>query len=438
MKKILYLILTVTCCISCDDYLDVKPVGQVIPNSVEEYRSFLTAAYSISTPNKILTTYRTDELALSFNAPGIEQYEDLFIWNDLNPSPLAQSFPYGSFYNIIFYANHIIKSSGAIEGDQVAVNQLVGEAHALRALQYFELINLYAKPYNSATSSTDAGVPITTFYDADREYPVSTVAEVYTLILSDLEEAENLIHIDEQLLGYNYRFSELSIKAFKARLYLYKQEWQKALDYANYALAIKSELQDLNTNITMMPSEYNGVESILALETVASFDLVNNASISDDLVSAYHPSDDLRFDLYFKQKLDGSLRSKKSAETKFKVSYRTSELYLIRAEALVHLQKPDLAKESLLHLAKNRYTPQGFDAYGLIVDALNSENLLEEILEERRREFAIEGHRWNDLRRTNQPEITKRFDGVTYTLKKNDARYVIPFPKDAVINNPDL
>ena len=32
--------------VSCDDYLDLEPVGKVIPKSVEDYRSFLTTAYA--------------------------------------------------------------------------------------------------------------------------------------------------------------------------------------------------------------------------------------------------------------------------------------------------------------------------------------------------------------------------------------------------------
>lgn len=438
MKKILYLIVTLLCCVSCSDYLDIEPVGQVIPNTQEEFRSFLTSAYSITTSQKVLTTYRTDELSLSNDAQGVEQYEDIFIWNDLNPSPLTQSFPYGSFYNIIFYTNYIINNKEAIEGDKTTIDQLVGEAHALRALQYFELINLYAKPYHPSTANTDAGVPITTYYDTDKNYPVSSVEEVYRLIVSDLDQAESLITIEQQPVGYHYRFSTLAIKAFKARVYLYQQDWQKAIDYANEALAIKSDLQNLQTENDILPSEYNSIESILALETVASFDLVSNASISDDLIRAYTPSEDLRYALYFTEKSNGKVHSTKSSETKFKVSYRTSELYLIHAEAWMHLNNPNQAKTAVLELASNRYTAQGLEVYKQKLDTLNEDDLLQEILEERRREFAIEGHRWNDLRRTTQPEITKFYDGVRYILEEKDERYVIPFPNDAIINNPEL
>jgi len=438
MKKIIYSIFITLSFISCDDYLDIEPVGQVIPTTVEDFRSFLTTAYATAKEHKVLTTYRTDELALSADASGVEQYEDLFIWNDLNPSPLSSVFPYASFYTTVFYANHVINSEATIEGDQLAKDQLIGEAYALRAMQYFELINLYAEPYSKVTASTDAGVPITTEYDAEKDYPVKTVEEVYTLILNDLSQAESLINVQKQDLGYNYRFSVVAIKAFKSRVYLYQQEWQKAIDFANEALAINAEAQNLNVETSIMPSEYNSVESILALETVASFDIVHNTTISNTLIDAYNQSEDLRFSLYFNKNTDGSFNSNKSAETKFKVSYRTAELHLNIAECLAMLDKDVLAKEELIAFAENRYTIDGFNAYKTTVNSLNSSDLITEILEERRREFAIEGQRWNDLRRTTQPKLTKIFNGVTYTLDKNDERYVIPFPSDAIINNPNL
>lgn len=46
MKKYIYILfVTIITLVSCDDYLDIEPVGQVIPKSVEDYRSFLTTAY---------------------------------------------------------------------------------------------------------------------------------------------------------------------------------------------------------------------------------------------------------------------------------------------------------------------------------------------------------------------------------------------------------
>ena len=438
MKKLLYFFTLIIGLTSCDDYLEVQPVGQVIPKSVEDYRSFLTSAYSITNLGKILTSYRSDELRLNPNASGIEQYEDIFIWNDRNASPLTRSFPYGSFYTIIFYCNHIIENQNNIEGDQNSIDQLVGEAYALRAMQYFELVNLYAKPYDKNATNEEPAVPIVTKYDAEKAYPKESLEDVYTQILTDLEQAQALVKVSQQEEGLNYRFSKIAVLAFRARVALYQQDWEEAIAFSEEALSIKSGIQNLNDNASIMPSEYNSVESILALENVADLELVAKASISDDLIAAYDPESDLRFSLYFEQYNDGRYHSKKSAQNKFKVSYRTSELYFIIAESLAHLNQTDSAKETLLDFAENRYTPSGFSAYQDFINTLDNESLLTEILKERRREFAIEGHRWNDLRRTTQPEIRKTYNGNSYTLEEGDERYTLLLPNDAIINNPDL
>ena len=64
--------------------------------------------------------------------------------------------------------------------------------------------------------------------------------------------------------------------------------------------------------------------------------------------------------------------------------------------------------------------------------------LLDFIAQERQREFAVEGHRWFDLRRTTQKQIIHTFNGENYTLIENDPRYTLPFPLDARLNNPEL
>lgn len=435
--KYIYLFLLVST-ISCSDYLDIEPVGQVIPKSVQEYRSFLTSAYGIPKSHKVLTTYSSDELQLSKSAQGIEQYKDIFTWNNTNPNPQTRSFPYTSFYTTIFYTNHVINNEDNMEGDSNTKNQLVGEAYALRAIQYFDLVNLYAKPYSKSTANTDMGVPITTEYDSEKEYPKQTVKKVYDLILEDITEAEKRINVSQQEIGYNYRFSTIAVKSLKARVLLYQNKWQQAIDAAEEALAIKSTLINLNTDNSKMPSEYNSVESILALDIVSSFDIATNAQISNDLINSYDKVNDLRFGLYFSKSNNNGYNAIKNSNIKFKCSYRTSELYLNIAEALTQLNKIDLAKAKLIEFTKTRYTPEGWNTYKTNINSLNKDDLLTEILKERKREFAIEGHRWNDLRRTTQKQIIKTYNGKTYSLKQNDERYTIPFPKNAVINNPNL
>ncbi|MNT99206.1 SusD family protein [compost metagenome] len=69
---------------------------------------------------------------------------------------------------------------------------------------------------------------------------------------------------------------------------------------------------------------------------------------------------------------------------------------------------------------------------------MSKEQLLDAVLLERKRELALEGLRWYDLKRTTRPSITHASFGRTVTLQQNDPRYVIRYPQEAINNNPDL
>ena len=77
------------------------------------------------------------------------------------------------------------------------------------------------------------------------------------------------------------------------------------------------------------------------------------------------------------------------------------------------------------------------------VSGLSQEAMREKIIHERRMELAFEGHRWFDLRRTTRPEVIKNYmdadwNSLTVTIRQDDPKYIIPYPKEAIQNNPEL
>lgn len=89
-------------------------------------------------------------------------------------------------------------------------------------------------------------------------------------------------------------------------------------------------------------------------------------------------------------------------------------------------------------LLKNRYTPTVYLQRQQAIAAMSNDELINEILTERYRELAFEGHRWFDLRRTTEPAITKTYKGTSYTLQQGDSRYTLRFPSEAVEANPAI
>ncbi|KAF2517002.1 RagB/SusD family nutrient uptake outer membrane protein [Flavobacterium foetidum] len=421
---------------SCDDYLDVQPVGRVIPETLEQYRAVITKAYHGYPEHKSLSAVRTDELAIDEFGDEINRYKDIYIWKDANPDANTISFQYGALYNTIFYTNVIINEAPGKLSNSAEKNQLIGEAYALRAMAYFDLINLFGKPYNATTSGSDKGVPLALKIDLEQVYAAQSVEVIYNQVISDTEKAENLINLNTQPTGKNYRFSKAALYSLESRIYLYQQQWQKSLDAANKALAIKNELVDLKATATLT-TKYDSKESILALEDGYNTGLKRLFYASADLIGSYTRTADLRFPLYFSA--SGSrFRIQKGGNNDQRCSFRTSELYLTKAETSLKLNNIADAKTTIISFVKNRYTTAAFTQLESDINAMNAADLNTFILAERKREFAAEGHRWFDLRRTTQQPIVHSFNGEDFTLIQNDPRYTIIYPADARLNNPNL
>lgn len=422
--------------VSCDRFLDIQPEGKVIPTTVEDYRKVLTSAYSKYPSHKSLSALRTDEVNIDENTSDFISYREIAMWKDANTDQATTEFPWVSFYSVVFYLNQIINEGSKTMSESPEKQQILAEAYALRAYTYFDMVNLYGKPYNSATASTDRGVPVTLDIDLEQVLKPSSVQAVYDQIHADMSKAEGLMVEQKQAAGVNYRFSKVALLALEARTALYQGDWNKALAYSDQALAIKGEISNLNT-VNTAPNHFASPESILALDNAFNSSVQNLSFASADLLAKYNSTTDKRFKLYF-EKSGSKYKVIKGGSSDFRVSFRTSEMYFIKSEALLKQNRLDEAKQTLLTVLKNRYTPDGYTAVQNQINPMNAAEFMTFISDERLREFALEGQRWFDLRRADQRKITHTVNGQDYILQQNDPRYTIEYPMSAKKNNPNL
>ncbi|MDM1532455.1 RagB/SusD family nutrient uptake outer membrane protein [Myroides marinus] len=425
--------------VSCDDFLDIEPQGKVIPKTVEDFRNVMSSAYNKYPRHKSLTNFRTDEVRIiideeSTNFLGVK---DTYTYQDVNPGKDAKSYGYLQFYESIFYASQtIISGSQTMQpGDQK--EQLLGEAYGLRALAYFDLTNLYVKPYDKNTATTDLAIVLQNEIDIENQKPRSTMAEVYAQIHSDIDNAKKHLKVTIYEEGKNYRFTLAAIYALEAKVNLYQKDYEAALVSVDKALTYKSELQDINMDTKTSVASFKSVESILALEEGLDYSLQTTALVSDELYNIYDRENDLRFATSFEKVREGYI-SKKTGTGEMKSSFRTSELYIIKAEALGHLNRLAEAKSTIEKLIVSRYKPEAAVKVKQKLSGLDQKGFISFILDERNKEFALEGHRWYDLRRLHQKQIVHKFGNETFTLSENDLRYTLPFPQEARENNPNL
>ena len=444
MKRYIYHIigicLTLTILAGCDDFLDIQPTGKVIPKTGREYRALLTEAYSAIPSDRGKTVFRTDELILdnqNTTTEGLNSFLHIWLWLDDESADGTSSFGWRSFYYVSYIANTIIENGETMtEATSTERSQLIGEAYMLRAYMHFVLVNLYGEPYTHCDPVTSKAIPLKLNSDVNATLKRNTVEEIYTSILSDINKAKELLNVDTWDEGFTYRFNRLSIDAFLAKVYLYMGDWDNAYQYASNVITQHGDLEDLTTS-SVLPSHYKSVEAILSMENIMPAIYQTEGRINTELLNLYR-SGDMRKSKYYRQVTASISTLQKGGNNEYRCTFRSSEFYLIAAEAALELEDLDNARLHLTTLMKARYHKNIFPKEETKVNNMNQDELRQEIQDERFRELAFEGHRWFDLRRTTQPVLTKKYQNSTYTLEQNDSRYTLRIPSEAIEANPGL
>lgn len=271
---------------SCKKYLDVLPDNRAELNNTEKIAKMLVSAYPQSSyvmPAE-LSSDNVDDYGPS-NPNGNRFMAQLFNWEDVTEASNDDTkFLWGACYSAIASANAAL---AAIEeqGNPASLSAQRGEALVARAYSHFILVNMFAQHYSPTKSATDFGITYMTKSETtlNPKYSRNTVAEVYNLMINDIEEGLPLIN-DASYANANvakYHFNKSAANAFAARLYLYKGEWQKAVDYATASFnnAPASYLKDWATiaatssDFLKTAREYNAstVKANFLISTPASY-----------------------------------------------------------------------------------------------------------------------------------------------------------------------
>ena len=132
-------------------------------------------------------------------------------------------------YQAIVGCNKVIEL--VAEGESTEQDQLIGENYYLRAYAFFEMVNVFGRPYSQGRSNL--GIPLKLTTDINDLPDRSTVGEVYDQVVSDLLKAESLMTINKS----NSYATKEAAQALLSRVYLYMEENQKAIDYANKVIS---------------------------------------------------------------------------------------------------------------------------------------------------------------------------------------------------------
>ncbi len=498
MKKNLYLIVIsfIVLFTACNDFLDVDPNLRAKLETKEDVAKLLVNAYPKANPMLIMEVM-SDNVADNQTwispslAPLVERNLYQSFWWEIATEE-AQDTPtnfWNSCYEAIAHANLAIEFiEGHDNPDNFAAE--LGEALVCRAYAHFMLTVLFCKPYNPATAASDLGVPYPT--DPEKEtykhYQRETLEKTYELIEKDLLRGLPLLD-DANYKVRKYHFNKSAANAFASRFYLFKQDWRKAVDYANLSLGNSevSLLRDWNGEYAGMTDRdreaiyTNQTEAANLLLTEAAswwpyysyFRYIVTSPISSEIYGGgtknvtggyFVAMPNLKWnggvDETFVLKLKGWERFTSIDQTSYYLYqmvtlFSAEEVLLNRAEGYAMLGKSDSVCHDLnIYYSKRiraynaatndvtvdkinsfaqRYLTNDLSPVGYTMDNTNQMNQVKVIVDTRRKEFIHEGNRWYDIKRFNIEVTHTSYDkSKSDVLRKDDPRRELQIPTDAL------
>ncbi len=426
---------------SCNKFLDTPtPKTEVVDELVFNNDKNATAAVTGLYISMNALNYQWANVMMNFVAGihadevyYVSPYEDYDVFGQarlLPNSTYVERF-WNSIYGYIYTTNACVEGLTATTGVTPALkDQLLGEAHFMRAYFYFYLVNMYG----------DVPLVLTTDYRVSQSLPREKTEVVYNQVVQDLKTAK-------QLLGDNYpngnrvRPNKTAASALLSRVYLYRHEYALAeaeasavIGNGNYAL-----LQNLN-NVFLA----NSREAIFQLQSVnvaggrntweANVGVPAGATGGPlfrldtvNLIPKFEAGD-ARLANWTATRMVGSATIYWATKYKVRNStpvqentmlLRVGEQFLIRAEARIRQNNLTDGRSDLDSIRLRANLP-------VLSTALNQDQLLLAVEQERKFElFAEWGHRWFDLKRTHRASaVLGPIKGANW--QATDTLYPIP------------
>lgn len=458
-------------CLSCsNEFLEITPKGKLIAKSVADYDLLLSNLdlLNMNTDAQVLLGDEVSAIEPFFSGASLRT-QRLFRWDDVVYEPDEDAVEMAVPMNNLYLYNKIIteieQATGGTEAQKRAV---LAEARASRAWTYHLLINYYGKPYDAASAVNDPGFPIIQNSDVtETTFIRASVQEVYDFIVEDLTAS-----IKDLPEGpyHRLRMSKPTAEAILGKVYMHMGKFEEAEKMLSNSLQditkAKIPVKLYDYNITFAPDgefmpiglfgpEYpsapNIQESLYAKQFINYWSFTDSEIVITPHTQALYALTDLRLNFYSNAAFMGddypSGLHRRTGPISNQIGMLLQDIYLMRAECLARLGDLESAVTDVELLRRHRM-PQQYASVPAAI-AINKEQLVQFILEERIREFAGLGYRWFDMRRLSVDPVYKSTVGYshvlytatggisnTFTLKPE--RLVLRFPEKLIIQNPGM
>mgnify|MGYP003574913403 FL=1 len=445
------------------DFLDKEPFNQVIDiRDADGAERLMAGVYGGMYNDYHIWDYMVNGDVTSDNAyaggdnPANIQI-DLFTTNATNGNVGRD---WSGLYSNIKNANEVLENIPNVEDAALTADrkaQMLGEAKTLRAYFYFHLVRLWGAVPLILKTPTNL---------QEMQQPRSTVDQVYTQIIKDLEEALPAVRTTTPNKGI---ISKGIVNALLAKVYASKPtpDWTKVNQYADAVIAggyaPVSNFDHLfdgahkNNSESIWEMQYDGwggpkgrgnwMTGVIVgtgwkrfctptNDLVALFDAEGDVIRKATSISFRNVSTEGWSDIYWSKTNYPFINKYRNDDLANSYILRLADIKLLKAEAL------------------NELTAAGWSSAKTIVDEIRGRVNLGEtpandqttmrlaIEKERRLELAFEGHRWFDLLRTNRAiaVMNAQRDGNGNPLNYNvtAAKLLFPIPQAERDRNPNL
>ncbi len=381
----------------------------------------------------------------------IADYE-FYKWNPHEIQVLA-NYLWNSYYSAISKANVLLDRVGEIRTEtgeeQQKLKEIKAEALCLKALFFFDLIQIYCETYGETTKN-NLGIILKNEVKSE-ELSRSSLEDSYKATEKLLLEA---IPNFSEIENTSYRFSKISAKTLLAKLYFNWKKYDKAIDLCDEIIAQKAitpagfdaiwtDLQKSDKNIIVS-------ETILAMEeTLSYFSEIYDEQQNEDeyylnlnivfentdvrkpsaiITDTFIKSDNSKIEVNYLGKLRIDVQD---TEAKSVPIFRLAELYFIKAESEYHLGKEVEAKEIINSFLELRNA-------SLIT--ISGEDFLKELLKEKQKEFVGEGLRYFDLKRNHfsLDRVNSTDNEFLFSILPTDYRWVFPVGETEMKHNKNV
>ncbi|GAB2633442.1 RagB/SusD family nutrient uptake outer membrane protein [Belliella aquatica] len=428
---------------ACAEFLDEKPdISLVVPTSLDDLQGLLddSVLRRMNTGSGAIVI-SADDIILSdvgFAARTLMERQ-VYTWDKdlLQGTP---NFPDWSIsYQQIFNANLVLNGlenfeiNSAEEG--LKKQRIKGRALFYRAMAYHNLMELFCLPYNPSTAPQNLGLPLRKSNNINLQVTRSNLEETFQFILKDLNESVELL---PDAIDVVTRPSKVSAFALLTRLSMIEGDFEMASEYARTAISLGNELKDYNTvnAAPIIPFPFTSNQELIFHQSASFYGTIGFSpeTMVNPVILEMYEEGDLRRNIFFRQTPSGiSFKGNYSGQITWFTGLAMDEVYLNLAESLARTGRGQEALDYMNILLEKRFNPNFFNQ----IENTDEEEILQFVLNERRKTLLFRPVRWMDLRRFNQSAasaivLSRQVGGEVFTLSPNSLNFALPIPENDI------